>query len=683
MRQLLVTTLLLGFLLPSLASGSTVFVAYDSAEPPFERDMSACPESAVDGVYGFVGERRVCADGLTTDLRAIEAVVDGQTDEIVLLTSRPAEKTVYRATERREPILSLVNIIRGRPLIIRGQSDAEGQPLVWLEGLDLTDTVCDPERVHDLAACRAGRPSESDAPVTKNLDRRYELTSLALIEHAAVTRAIRTADTSLAAVSTKGPRSYCIRMRQVASISIEDLGFQDCWIAAIALINARDVSVRRARIHGSTFGVLALATGGMELGAHTYRVEDSVWLQSPSAYRPDAEPCRDPHLNLECAVDVWHDVPWGVTHHHLWRVLNGALFGSYNIAGNVLISGNLIERAYNGVRMISDLPGTGRNVEIRDNRFRFVRDNAVEPETHADGWVIKNNVFDHVHAWIASDGVRGGSMYVFGNVGFYDAENLSGQTCRDDVDWSISPRFHGMASDDGHYRLVDIAYDPTSVTCDGHRRGVVLKGGDKRKSEFPYMDWISIFNNSWRTRSPLFSGKHAAPLSHFNNAVAFTGCGLDGPDACRQVPAPEQYCRAGNKRTRGRVALSQFWTADDAALVADCFTFTPGPAEPDDRVDDLRAVSHRFCRDVFDREIDSLPYPHGSCDRSVVAGLFADGKGLDAPQQIAGCTPVVSDGRVEPNCERGGTLVGAVQEDGSLFDMEIRGAGFLGDAFMP
>lgn len=664
-----------------------LYAAFDLADPPFERDDARCGPGPGDGYVGYVGTQSVCADALIDEIRDAPGIVEGRVDEVVLLTSRPALKTVYRVGAARRVILPLGNLIRRHdtPLTIRGQRDADGKHLIWFKGLDLIDTICDPQRVLDVEACRAGHPWDGDKAPNAVFDRRYEMTSLALVEDAQITRALREADYGLDGVTKRGARSYCVRMVRVRGIVLADLAFEDCWITAILVVNSREVELRGARIHGSTFGFLAVATSGMEADAHSYRVNDTHWIQSPGAYRPQEEACAAPHLDLSCAVDVWDELPWGVAHHHIWRPLNGALFGAYNIAGNVLIENNILERAYNGVRIISEHDGTGRNVEIRGNRFRFLRDNAVEPEVQADGWVVKHNVFENVHAWISSDGVRGGSMYVFGNTGWYDPDQIPGQRCNEDVAWDRSPFFTGLAGDEGRYVLIDVAYDPTSVACKGHYRGVILKTGDKRKVGFPYFDWISIFNNSWRTRSPLFSSKHASPLSHFNNAIAFTGCGLEGPWHCRQIPAPPEDCVAGKKGTRGRVALRQFWTSDGGALVADCFTVTSGPAQPDERVTETRDVEHAFCRDVVNRPFDGFPYRDGPCELVVDPDLFIAGGGGDLrlKQPIDGCQPRLAKGVVIADCNSSGPPVGALLADGSLFDFDIPGAGYLGDAFRP
>jgi len=351
----------------------------------------------------------------------------------------------------------------------------------------------------------------------------------------------------------------------------------------------------------------------------------------------------------------------------------------------VLVERNLLERAFNGVRITSETPRTGRNVTIQDNRFRFIRDNAIEPEERAENWVFKHNILENVHAWISTDGVSGQGFYIFGNVASYDPEAMPGTRCREDVDWARSPFFVGLAGDAGRYELLDISYDPTSVECRGHYRGAILKTGDDRKAGFPYLHSIAIFHNSWQSRSPLWGNKHASPLVHVNNLIEFTGCGLDGPWHCRQIPTPDQYCNAGNKRTRGRVGLPQYWTDDGAALVADCVSLVPGPAEPDERAAETRAVAHRFCRDLYNRSFGSIVYGAEGC-----AAVFAPDRMLTAASQpprlstpVAGCRLDVIDGTVSADCSGFGDQIGAVGSDGRLYDRAIEGAGYLGEAFRP
>lgn len=619
------------------AAGNTLHVIHERAAPAFERDEALCGSGAGGGFLGYLGSRRVCADAVVDRLHEHPALVGGGIDAVVLLTSRPMEKTIYQVHPARRVFLSLADLTRQPdvPLTVRGQRDGEGGHLVWLKGLPLIDSVCDPERVTDVGACRAGRPWHGEGDFSAPFDGRYEMQSLALIEEARVARAHGHDDESLAGVTRLGPRGACVRMENVQGVSLVDLAFEDCWFSAVQAVNSRAITLSNARIHGSTFGLLAIATSGREADAHTYRVSRTHWLQSPGAYQSKDAPCAEPHRDLSCALDVWDDLPWVIVHHHLWRPLNGALFAATNIAGNVLVDGNLLERAYNGVRIIAERPGTGRNVEIRGNRFRFLRDNAVEPEVQADGWIVKHNSFENVHAWISTSGVRGGSMYLFGNTGWFDSRHLAGQHCDETISWGQSPRFLGLAGDRGRYALVAGADGAQAPKCRDNSRGVILKTGDEPRAGFPYFQWISIFNNGWRTRSPLFASAHAAPLSHFNNAIAFTGCGLDGPPPCRQVPAPLEECQAGNDDTRGRVGLDRFWTVDGGALAADCFSATPGPAQPDARAADTRIVDHVFCRDAVNRAFTGLAYGDGPCRLQVRPNLFAEAEdGEPRPAEV-------------------------------------------------
>jgi len=133
------------------------------------------------------------------------------------------------------------------------------------------------------------------------------------------------------------------------------------------------------------------------------------------------------------------------------------------------------------------------------------------------------------------------------------------------------------------------------------------------------------------------------------------------------------------------VALDQFWTSDGGALVADCFTVTPGPAQPDERVAGTREITHAYCRDVVNRSFDGLPYRDGACELVVVPDLFvaAEGGDLRLKRPIKGCQPRLARGVVVADCGLPGPPVGALLSDGGLFDFDIPGAGFLGDAFQP
>ncbi|MEM6676441.1 MAG: right-handed parallel beta-helix repeat-containing protein [Pseudomonadota bacterium] len=670
------------------AAGETIYAAQLHAEPAFARDTERCGEGPGDGLIGYLGQEPRCADITVGNLRQTEGLEAGEIREIVLLTSRPATRTLYRVGEAREPILAIGDLVRpvDRPLVIRGQKGPDGGHLVWFRGLDLIDTICDPARVLDEEACRNGQPvAEEEDREGASWERHYDLGSLVLVEEARNARLIRQRLAAYPGVTIKGARHYCVLLRRVSGLILSDLGFEDCWLSAVAAINSRRIALRGARIHGSTAGFLAAATGGLSADAHSFVVADTHWIQSPGGYRSDKKPCANPHRDLRCAVDVWDDLPWGVAHHHLWRPLNGGLFVSYDIAGNVLFERNVLERAFNGIRMTSRRPRTGRNVTVQGNRFRMIRDNAVEPEQRAENWVIKHNVFENNHAWLSTDGVSGRGFYIFGNRAFYDPEAMPGTRCRDDVAWVDSPFLMGLAGDEGRYQRLNVSHDPSAVTCKGHYRGAILKTGDKRKAGFPYLDSIAIFHNSWQSRSPLWGNKHASPLVHANNLIEFAGCGLDGPWHCRQIPTPERYCQEGNKRTRGRVALKQYWTEDARALVADCVSLLPGPAQPDERALETREIAHHFCRDLYNRSFGAIPYRDGLCAPLFDAAGMIVGPAMPPrlAEPVAGCSLGSQEDRLTVDFSRFGAQIGAVQPGGYLFDMEIPGAGYLGEAFRP
>jgi len=76
------------------------------------------------------------------------------------------------------------------------------------------------------------------------------------------------------------------------------------------------------------------------------------------------------------------------------------------------------------------------------------------------------------------------------------------------------------------------------ASCSSHRMGTAIKlGGDDANPGHPLLKRIFFFNNSLRTRSPLFRGSPTPPITSYNNAVEFTGCGTLGPVPCRQQPA--------------------------------------------------------------------------------------------------------------------------------------------------
>ena len=91
--------------------------------------------------------------------------------------------------------------------------------------------------------------------------------------------------------------------------------------------------------------------------------------------------------------------------------------------------------------------------------------------------------------------------------------------------------------------------------------GTVIKmGASEDNPDSPLLDRILFFNNSLRTRSPLFRGTPGPPITSYNNAVEFIGCGTAGAPSCRQSLADDPSCVGEDE-----------WTSDHQAFFAECF----------------------------------------------------------------------------------------------------------------
>ena len=214
--------------------------------------------------------------------------------------------------------------------------------------------------------------------------------------------------------------------------------------------------------------------------------------------------------------------------------MNGALFASKNIAGNVKISGNHVIDAYNGVR--SRLSGTcladqacrtKANVgfEITDNVFERIRDNPVEPEGHAAYWIVKHNTFVDVHAAISTDGVSGHDFLVFGNLFVLRAR--AGAECAEGA-WLGSRSFRPSLGGGGRWSAERA--DGDLARCSTHSLGTIIKLGGGIQHEVPVARSYSILQQQPADRRPL-SGR---PPRRQSRATT-TQC--SSPDAARMTPA--------------------------------------------------------------------------------------------------------------------------------------------------
>ena len=145
-----------------------------------------------------------------------------------------------------------------------------------------------------------------------------------------------------------------------------------------------------------------------------------------------------------------------------------------------------------------------RDVEISGNSFTRVRDNPVEPESHAYNWIVRHNTMLDCHTWFSMDAVAGGYWYVYGNLGWFRS------------------RQGGPKSNMGKVLKFSMGNEPVP---------------DKP---------IYFFNNSWFLRCPLAAGDphpdeyHIEKLVFLNNAIQY--CKPQTPPVAGQ---PLPLCQTG------------------------------------------------------------------------------------------------------------------------------------------
>ena len=276
---------------------------------------------------------------LATALDLAKAADGSRPIEIRLLHAADASETVYSVSlSTFESALRWHGSENAR-LTIRGQVDRAGQiprALTVFVGRPLSQTVCELDGVNTCApppdkavASRAGSENQLLDQVTQELER----------------------STGAGKQSAPGDihfRLHCLLFWESAFVDVADSGFRDCWFAAVASYASSNITLRNSLIDGSTWAFLAVGRKAMPETAHSFEVTGNLWRQSPSAYRPSTVSC-EVRSDWDCPVSIWFDLPCSIVHHHFWSPLNGALFMTRDVLGNVRISGNHIFDAYNGI----------------------------------------------------------------------------------------------------------------------------------------------------------------------------------------------------------------------------------------------------------------------------------------------------------------------------------------------
>ena len=410
--------------------------------------------------------------------------------EIRLLRQQSAEETFYSVDLSSYRSALRWNGSDDNKLVVRGQVDRAGlfpRATTIMVGQPLGQTTC---KLGSIELCYPP-PSGTAVP---NSERHQELAD----EVAAEMESRRTTPQDQSDVRF---RLHCFLLWESAYVEFVDMGFRDCWYAAVASFASSHIALRDSVIEGSTWGFLAVGRRDMPQTAHSFEVTGNLWKQSPATYRHNSPAC-DIRNDWDCPASVYADIPWGISHHHFWSPLNGALFRSKDILGNVKFVNNYIYDAYNGIRATIS-SSCRKNAACRDranigfeitgNVFKNIRDNPIEPEGHAAYWIIKQNMFINVHAAVSTDGVSGHDLLVFGNI--FALVGVPGSNCHDEG-WAGSRQFLAKR---GGGKWSTVAAEGDEAECATHRFGTAVKlGGDDDQQ---LLERVLFFNNSLLTRS--------------------------------------------------------------------------------------------------------------------------------------------------------------------------------------
>lgn len=318
------------------------------------------------------------------------------------------------------------------------------------------------------------------------------------------------------------------RLKNASWIEFRELSISGCWPTVFHLRSCDHITVAGCQILGGQH-VVYFADKGRALPSHHILIEDNHWCQDPSG---PADPVSDDPSGRRIWQEwTWHQFKKKPRDLKGWedlRFMNGGFVSGEDLAGSVVIRRNAIRFAFNGVRLavfedqskreplrhrdIGDAPKAlldpevykfnytppdphrNTNVEIYNNKFEYIRDNAVEPEYGSKNWWVWNNRFKNVHKAFSIHNNGGGNWYYFGNM---------------------------LASDDVPPAQLN---EPPGwrLDNDGLPKPVRKLGGGVFKLLFgPPLPSAPcfIFHNSWRPRGGVMNHGEIRHLIHRNNAI--------------------------------------------------------------------------------------------------------------------------------------------------------------------
>lgn len=413
----------------------------------------------------------------------------------------------------------------------------------------------------------------------------------------------------VAALNPFRSSAVCVDLQHDVGITLENLSFRDCWYAAVRADRSTNIMLRRSVIVGSSYG-LAIGRDRKDAETDKITVEDVRWVQDASGYDGDLADRCNPAARWKggCPGRLWRSIPWGSAHHGTFGYFNGALLGGYCVREPVVFRRNVVENAYNGIRLVAkdcgeDQPVVNSQVLVEGNYFSYIRDNPVEFENLISNAYVSGNQFHDAHAWISLDGAGGGPVYVFGNTGWFDDLPSRDWNGRFGTSCTHAPTFPSNAP------VYDVNYDrnfdyrtgqwlpvgvegrkedgsPEAMTIEdmacGHETERVLKIGTpdpdpKKFNSYSYLTRgpLYIFNNSWYLRGPLTGGGMVQNLKHWNNAIRFCEPGKAGYDEDLCGPSQAAMALEADCMEEGRFGLKDYPAASGSIPFFDCFRWVP------------------------------------------------------------------------------------------------------------
>lgn len=290
-------------------------------------------------------------------------------------------------------------------------------------------------------------------------------------EHPIVIRSMSRHPDSLAIIDGGGQPeleqlNICFLLAGVHWVTIQNLRFENCWTDAINIAGSSYITLAGNTFIGSRRAIQP--TGG----THHVLVENNTYEQDER---------------------VWTTWAWDDLHHGEHERLghfNGALFHPSGSEGGHVMRGNVIKNVFNGFRTRPDHLDQDANIEVYDNTFINVRDNAIEPEGYVwNHHYYRNRLFNSRKSFSIHDVRGGGAVYIWGNIQWQEAIPKLGPNTQNGSAQRIS----------GLWKL--------------------------RNS--PLADTVWIFNNSFYTEADVFKDLELpfTNIQHINNAYSFFGSG--------------------------------------------------------------------------------------------------------------------------------------------------------------